>query len=217
MMPFTPTHRVPATGMDSWPQADPQVPRGPRIDGGLDVQVLERQGDWTKVVFDNGWSAWVDGRMLASRDVGRASSASRAPRGADCSRRTAAAIIGAGLVALASVAPWLRLGASSNAFDIPLSFLIDYKTTSDGMKVGWLLLAVAAGAVVVALMRLDVRAMRAVGGVAVAIPALFVVQMYRFLDASGGPGLSDVLGIGLVPAVGGGLVIAFAVELGGRR
>jgi hypothetical protein len=34
------------------------------LDALLPVQLLERRGDWGHVLCSNGWSAWVDGRLL---------------------------------------------------------------------------------------------------------------------------------------------------------
>jgi hypothetical protein len=35
--------------------------------GGLDLQVIQRVGDWARVVAVNGWSGWVDARLLVPR------------------------------------------------------------------------------------------------------------------------------------------------------
>ncbi|CAL9341451.1 hypothetical protein [Streptomyces sp. enrichment culture] len=77
---FRPTHVVPRYGMPAWEtpgSARPTVP----LDPFLPVQLLERTGDWARVLCSNGWSAWVDGRLLvsvpddppaAARDMARA-------------------------------------------------------------------------------------------------------------------------------------------------
>ncbi len=59
---WQPTHRIPPGGLDGYPSADRSnvVP----IDAGVPVQVVERSGDWARVVASNGWAAWVDGRRL---------------------------------------------------------------------------------------------------------------------------------------------------------
>lgn len=64
---WTPTHRVPAAGLPTWPQADPAAPPGPRLDPGLEVALVERLGDWAHVKCSNGWTCWVDGRLLLDR------------------------------------------------------------------------------------------------------------------------------------------------------
>jgi hypothetical protein len=61
---WTATHRVPAAGLPTWPAPDPSAEPGPNLDPGLAVQVVEDRGDWARVVCENGWSCWVDGRHL---------------------------------------------------------------------------------------------------------------------------------------------------------
>lgn len=61
---WTATHRVPAVGLPTWPAPDPAAAPGPNLDPGLAVQVVEDRGDWVRVVCENGWSCWVDGRRL---------------------------------------------------------------------------------------------------------------------------------------------------------
>lgn len=62
---FRPSHVVPAEGLPAWEAPDPSRPTVP-LDPFLPVQLLERLGDWGRVLCSNGWSAWVDGRMLVS-------------------------------------------------------------------------------------------------------------------------------------------------------
>ncbi|RSS54554.1 hypothetical protein [Streptomyces sp. WAC06614] len=62
---FRPTHVVPPEGLParegpgSGPATDP-------LDPFLPVQLLSRRGEWAQVLCSNGWSAWVDGRMLVA-------------------------------------------------------------------------------------------------------------------------------------------------------
>ena len=60
---FPATHRVPATGADAYDAPGAATPTN-RLDPGLDVQVLERSGDWAHVRCSNGWETWVDARVL---------------------------------------------------------------------------------------------------------------------------------------------------------
>ncbi|MEU3845040.1 hypothetical protein AB0E88_34040 [Streptomyces sp. NPDC028635] len=62
---FAPTHVVPQGGMPAWEAPDPDRPTVP-LDALLPVQLAERRGDWAHVVCSNGWSAWVDGRLLVA-------------------------------------------------------------------------------------------------------------------------------------------------------
>jgi hypothetical protein len=60
---FRPTHVVPGDGLPTWETPDPSRPTVP-LDALLPVQLLDRHGDWGRVLCANGWSAWVDGRLL---------------------------------------------------------------------------------------------------------------------------------------------------------
>ncbi|MCX5263944.1 hypothetical protein [Streptomyces sp. NBC_00199] len=62
---FSPTHVVPQHGMPAWEEPDPARPTMP-LDPLLPVRLLERRGDWGRVLCSNGWSAWVDGRCLVA-------------------------------------------------------------------------------------------------------------------------------------------------------
>ncbi|WP_405546891.1 hypothetical protein OG478_46080 [Streptomyces phaeochromogenes] len=60
---FRPTHVVPQDGLSAWEAPDPTRPTVP-LDALLPVRLVERRGDWGHVLCANGWSAWVDGRLL---------------------------------------------------------------------------------------------------------------------------------------------------------
>ncbi|MEU7133609.1 hypothetical protein [Streptomyces sp. NPDC046261] len=62
---FLPTHVVPSSGLATWTAPDAAVPTEP-LDPLLPVQLLSRLGDWGQVLCANGWSAWVDARMLVA-------------------------------------------------------------------------------------------------------------------------------------------------------
>lgn len=62
---FRPTHVVPQDGLPAWEAPDVSRPTEP-LDPLLPVQLLERRGDWGQILCANGWSAWVDGRLLVS-------------------------------------------------------------------------------------------------------------------------------------------------------
>jgi hypothetical protein len=64
---WTPTHLVPATGVVTYAGSEEGGAANGRLDPGLEVQVVEQQGDWAKVLCSNGWSAWVDARQLVPR------------------------------------------------------------------------------------------------------------------------------------------------------
>lgn len=63
---FTPGNRVPPEGMDSWQAPNPAGP-STALAGGLELEVIERIGDWAHVRASNAWTGWVDARRLTSR------------------------------------------------------------------------------------------------------------------------------------------------------
>ncbi|MGW6707407.1 hypothetical protein ACWGDE_21295 [Streptomyces sp. NPDC054956] len=62
---FRPTHIVPQEGLPAWESPDMSRPTVP-LDAFLPVQMLSRRGEWGEILCANGWSAWVDGRMLVA-------------------------------------------------------------------------------------------------------------------------------------------------------
>lgn len=62
---FSPTHVVPGDGLPTWQAPDVSSPSVP-LDPFLPVELVDRRGDWGRVMCANGWSAWVDGRLLVA-------------------------------------------------------------------------------------------------------------------------------------------------------
>jgi hypothetical protein len=62
---FRPTHVAPIDGLATWMRPDFSEP-GVRLDPLLPLLAADVRGDWTRVVCSNGWTAWVDGRLLVS-------------------------------------------------------------------------------------------------------------------------------------------------------
>lgn len=211
--------------MDSWPRPDPSVAAGPRIGGGLEVQVVDRLGDWAKVIFDNGWTAWVDGRLLVAR-VGTAPAVRPTPAGAGApfdlqailaDRTKAFAGGGALLMLLSSLLPWFRSGGSKSSYGIPIKFLFDYKLpTFSGPKIGWLLLAFGVAVVVAVVKNADQRIVIGSGIGATAVAVLYMIQLQRAVSATPGASFTDFIGLGAVLAAAGGLLVAFAAKLGAK-
>jgi hypothetical protein len=71
-MPYGPTHRAPDDGMQAWDTPDGTKPPVAALDARLDVEVVERQGAWARILCSNGWSAWVDGRRLVEMSAAAA-------------------------------------------------------------------------------------------------------------------------------------------------
>ncbi|MET9603571.1 hypothetical protein ABZZ17_00750 [Streptomyces sp. NPDC006512] len=62
---FRPTHVVPGDGLPAWEAPDATRPTAP-LDAFLPVRLLTRRGEWAEILCSNGWSAWVDGRLLVA-------------------------------------------------------------------------------------------------------------------------------------------------------
>ncbi|WP_035795492.1 SH3 domain-containing protein [Kitasatospora mediocidica] len=60
---FVATHVVPPDGLPTWAEPDPGHPTA-RLDALLPVQLAKLRGDWAQVRCSNGWTAWLDGRLL---------------------------------------------------------------------------------------------------------------------------------------------------------
>ncbi|MER5641247.1 hypothetical protein ABT095_30415 [Kitasatospora sp. NPDC002227] len=63
-MDFEPTHVAPPDGLPTW--SEPGGPPTVRLDPLLPLRLAETAGDWARVICSNGWTAWVDGRLLVS-------------------------------------------------------------------------------------------------------------------------------------------------------
>jgi hypothetical protein len=50
--------------MAAWSSPDPSVAPAAMLPGSLSVQLIEERGAWTSILCDNGWTGWVDGRLL---------------------------------------------------------------------------------------------------------------------------------------------------------
>jgi hypothetical protein len=64
---FSPTHVVPADGLDARAAPDPNRTVEATLDPWLLVQVIDWYGEWAEIRCANGWEAWVDGRLLLAR------------------------------------------------------------------------------------------------------------------------------------------------------
>lgn len=62
------THRAPREGMDAWDHPDPAAAPSGELAGGVEVQVVETAGEWAKALGNNGWTGWVDGKLLEQVD-----------------------------------------------------------------------------------------------------------------------------------------------------
>ena len=62
--PWQPTLVVPAGGMAAWTAPDPTLAPTVQLEARLPLAVDEQAGDWAKVRAVNGWTGWVDRRLL---------------------------------------------------------------------------------------------------------------------------------------------------------
>ncbi|OKK17497.1 hypothetical protein AMK16_22015 [Streptomyces sp. CB00455] len=75
---FRPTHVVPQEGLAAWEAPDVSRPTA-SLDPLLPVQLLSRRGEWGEIMCANGWSAWVDGRLLVAVPQPPPTAGGRAP------------------------------------------------------------------------------------------------------------------------------------------
>lgn len=61
---FAPTHTVPPQGLQAWAAPDPAGAVVATLGGGLPIQVTEVRGAWASILCSNGWTGWVDGRII---------------------------------------------------------------------------------------------------------------------------------------------------------
>lgn len=62
--PWLATHTVPPTGIRAWAEPNATLPPIADLAGGIELRLLERLGDWAGVEASNGWTGWVDARLL---------------------------------------------------------------------------------------------------------------------------------------------------------
>ncbi|WP_406194126.1 hypothetical protein OH807_04510 [Kitasatospora sp. NBC_01560] len=62
---FRPTHVAAPSGMATWASPAATLSSTP-LDPLLPVRLIDRRGDWAQVLCSNGWSTWVDGRLLVA-------------------------------------------------------------------------------------------------------------------------------------------------------
>lgn len=218
---FVPGYAAPPGGMSAWTQPDGSAQPAAHIEARVELQLLERTGDWARIVCSNGWQAWVDGRLLApvapvapagpvatamAPAVAPAAPVAQQPQPARTSALnppitiigsytvTLADLVPAVGVVLGAMLPWVRgVVGRSTGFHVPLAFLTNTSAHKTGLSIG-LLIALAALLALAA----PVRGLRLVGYV-VALAAFvgYVVQLQRLLNAAHAGGLGSALGAGV--------------------
>ena len=217
MNEFKATHVAPPNGLRAWSEPDPSLQPITTVQARVEMQVLEVRGAWAHIECSNGWQAWVDARELVSKHAPppTAPVTTPAPATAPVAAPAAATsflarpvmtvgarslvvqdLIPAAGIVLGAILPWFRLKtlASKSSLDVSLMFLFDYKTGSDELKLGWLLLAVA----IVSLVPAEKIVHQIALGVAAGAAALYTLQLQRLASEGAGVSLTDLLGFGVV-------------------
>lgn len=153
----------------------------------MQLRVLQTQGAWAQVEGSNGWSGWVDGRLLESRTA---------------ARPTSLPAVGAVLVLIGSVLPWVSVGGLRiSAWEIPLVSYIASGKTGVAISYGTLLLVVVVGFIpFLTHRRLPLLALLLVAVVPLNL-ALFGIRFARSFPGAG-------IGMGIILTLVGGVVIA---------
>jgi SH3-like domain-containing protein len=55
--------------MACWASPEVAGPLVATLDSGVEVRVIEHQSHWAHIVCANGWTTWVDSRLLLSNGV----------------------------------------------------------------------------------------------------------------------------------------------------
>lgn len=63
---WKPTHVVPTGGMSAWDAPDPARAPATGLSAGVELMVMAHPGEWAQVRGSNGWTGWVDGRLLVA-------------------------------------------------------------------------------------------------------------------------------------------------------
>ena len=198
---FVPTHVVGPDGADARQQPDAAEPPVATIDGGVEVEIRSRRGDWTEVVCSNGWSGWIESRQLVLKGD--------APVQIAGVRVTALLVSGVVLL-VASFLPWVsQLGLSESSFGVPIAVLADPKASNaGGFKLGFVMILLAGVVVAAALGRVPAVTARVAGGAAVLLTTVFVGQLQRALGQAQLATVFGVLGLGVYLTTAAGVVAA---------
>ena len=201
---FTPTHSVPASGLEYRTAADAALPPAGRLDPGLSVLVVQESTGWARVRCSNGWETWVDGRALVA-DAGAGGAGVLA---LSATATTAVAAGGAIVALVGTLLAWFSAaGTSVNAWDFDLVALFDHEFADDSpVTPGLTVLVLAALAVAVVVFGRPLPRLAVVGlGTAVVLVGALGLGLYYDL-----PEPRPDLGAGLLLTIVGGGAIAAA-------
>ena len=206
---WAPTHRVPQAGMRAWADPDPSQQPITRLAARVELVIAEKRGDWARVVGSNNWTGWVDARQI--QPIGAAAATTAAGESASISLGgidlRPLPFVGAAAILLSAFLPWWSTGGARTftSLDVPLSFLWDFNS-SGSPYLGWLIIALAVVALVLAVVKKPTRLLMAlVGTVAVAATGAFLIQTHRSIPAASD--IFDFLGIAPWISLGASVLI----------
>lgn len=126
-------------------------------------------------------------------------------------------LVGTAAAVASCFLPWISVnGQGQTAFKVPVKFLIDYQNADpSGIKLGWVLAALAAGSIAVVVRPVPAMVRKGIGWAFVVLATVFVAQYQRVLSDAGAAGIDaggvlSVIGLGVYLAAGGGLLIGLS-------
>lgn len=221
------THVVQAGGLRSWPVPDGDTDPIADLAAGVELQVTEWRSGWARVRAENGWEAWVDGRRLVP--IGDAIAPPQdpsAPPPTDTrtfettmsvtvarARANPVLLVAAVALLISAFLPWF--GDLVGSFDLPIAFLWSLEPDESSVSIALLILVVGIAAVATVLSKRLSRYQRIVGGVAVGVAGVWIIQTFRALMEwrGGAPGtavadmFTEVLSIGPWVALVAGIIL----------
>ncbi len=210
---WVPTHAVPAGGTRAWAGPDPGPDPIATLEPRVRLAIAEQRGDWARVVGSNGWTGWVDARVLEplTGETPPAAAATGGPA-VPLKIRTLPAV-GAVAILISAFLPWAGV---AKPIDIPAQILWDPDRAFGGgasFDLIWLIIGLAVLAALIAVTRAQPPLAVLVGLAAIAVAGLFAFQIYQAISDGGG-GFSefkDVMKLTpLLTVAGGALLIAGA-------
>ena len=219
--PWAATHSVPSTGMSAWAQPDPAQQPTARLAAGVQLRVDEQRGAWAKVTGSNGWTGWVDARILqpaGAVPAGTPATPAAAPTPARSLAAAPTALIG-GIAIIAST--FLAWGdwTYQKALDVPLVAVYPLSEWTEWIdwsqpRIGMLLLAAGALAVVAALIPTVRSGLRILAGVVAIVMGVGVLLSYLIIAEVPFGDLFDHRLLGTFVAIAGGIVALLPVRQG---
>jgi hypothetical protein len=178
--------------MQAWAHPDPSQQPVANLAGGVELRVDEMQGAWAKVTGSNGWTGWVDARLLEAPGAGPAPAVGMAPRAgiAALPFRTVP-LVGGVLLAISVFLSTVSFPTlTNNALDWPLDATWSRNemlkrlfgvNDAEFLSVGLVLLVLAAVGLAVALLRqIPVVVGRIAGGLALLTLVGFSLSWGKF-------------------------------------